>query len=282
MPVATYQGGRSSKRPSSTSQTSTNERNNERPKSHRTTFLPKPAFDEQLPEGVDFSEGGWATDFGLSLLGLLFFVSALQRDEQTFLCMFAGTAVAHFGGGLAHRFFPNRGSDGEGQAGFYACMVVGYAGNCLRYGMGWGLENEDEFGSTYTWLPYAALINWVYLAVMAGTTVCRMKRTNQRVDDSEGSCFLPDTLYAAGELAVASMEMATGVLYLIETNDGYVAVAVASNILGWLAVYVVGGCAFLCRRGYDPSLMQRIFHYALMVMIWALNEVAVKADQDLN
>ena len=110
---------------SSTSNTSTNERNNQRPKNRRTTFLPKPAFDEQLPEGVDFSEGGWATDFALSLLGLLFFISALQRDEQQFLYMFAGTAVAHFGGGLAHRFFPNRGSDGEGQVGFYVCMVLG-------------------------------------------------------------------------------------------------------------------------------------------------------------
>ena len=30
--------------------------------------------------------------------------------------------------------------------------------------------------------------------------------------------------------------------------------------------------------GYDPSLMQRIFHYAMIAMVWGINQIALESD----
>jgi hypothetical protein len=57
------------------------------------------SFDDDLPEGVDFSEGGWATDMAASLLGFLFFISALRNysdDNHHFIFLHAGTRLRTF------------------------------------------------------------------------------------------------------------------------------------------------------------------------------------------
>ena len=122
-------------------------------------------FDNDLPEGVDFSEGGWSTDFAASLVGLLFFISGLVHynndNTRHVLYLHAGTAVAHFFGGLAHRYFPNRAADGKGMTGFYVTMVLGYGGNCLRFALGWDLN------ATTLW-PLLGVMCFVYLAFKPG------------------------------------------------------------------------------------------------------------------
>ena len=236
------------------------------------------SFDDDLPEGVDFSEGGWATDFALSLVGLLFFISGLDHykdnDKEHFLYLHAGTAVAHFFGGLAHRFYPNRASDGIGMTGFYVTMILGYGGNCLRFAMGWDLEG--------TYWPVLGVVAFSYLVVTGTWTICRMERTNQRLDASDVVGFKPDSIYAAGELAVAILEVAAGFVFLLEKSetDVFAVVAVVSNTVGWIAVYALGGFAFICGFDYDPGFMQRVFHLALIVMLWAINEYAITPNGD--
>lgn len=29
--------------------------------------------------------------------------------------------------------------------------------------------------------------------------------------------------------------------------------------------------------GYDPSLMQRIFHYCMIIMVWGINQIALES-----
>ena len=83
--------------------------------------------DEKLPEDVDFSEGGWATDGACALLAIMFFISSFSydTDNKHFIYMMFGTFLAHFFGGFAHRFYPNRASDGVGMHGFYVSMIIG-------------------------------------------------------------------------------------------------------------------------------------------------------------
>ena len=281
-----------------------------------------PAFDDQLPEGVDYSEGGWATDFAVSLISLLFFISSIivrkssssssssgsdgggvdgvddttsttassssdknMFRENSFLYMYIGTGLAHFFGGLAHRFYPNRAADGVGMKGFYRTMVLGYGGNCLRYSLGWGLhELPNAAGRYLTYWPYIGLFNWLYLIVTAGVVIIKMKPTNERLDDGAyGNDFKLDRFYAFGELLVAIFEILSGVLFLIESdvlkedNDSSViafgVIAVLINIIGWLSVYIVGGCCtIVLKKDYNPSLMQRVFHYCMIIMVWSLHE----------
>ena len=235
-------------------------------------------FNNDLPEGVDFSDSGSATDFAVSLMGFLFFVSGLlhyeeRQDQQThFLYLFTGTSIAHLFGGLAHRFYPNRASDGVGMVGFYVTTTLGYGGNCLRFAMGWDLQG----------FPMLGIITWVFLVVTAMWTLCTMERTNHRVDEAETTGFKPDIAFAAGELAVALLEMTAGVVFLWEqelTTDPLALTAVASNIVGWMAVYVVGGVVYALGFDYNPSPMQRIFHYAMMVMLWTIHEYSLSVDR---
>ena len=256
------------------------------------------AFDDQLPEGVDFSEGGWATDFAVSLVSLLFFLSTIANEsydnknddddddtnhifqDNPVLWMYVGTGLAHFFGGLAHRFFPNRAADGVGMKGFYVTMVLGYTGNCIRYSLGWGIHQFDG----YSFWPYIGLVNFLYMVVTATYVVCKMEPTNERLNDgADRNDFQPDRIYAIGELFVAIFEMIAGVVFLIQHDilvDGFDDiykmfgfVAVLINLVGWLSVYIVGGCyTVILKRDYDPSLMQRIFHYCMIIMVWALNE----------
>ena len=311
--VVYYQGGRNGAFKKSKSRNENDNDDESSPPSPRRT---DPAFDDQLPEGVDYSEGGWATDFAVSLISLLFFVSSVvvhksnttvgdgeagdpsteknMFRENSFLYMYIGTGLAHFFGGLAHRFYPNRAADGVGMKGFYRTMVLGYGGNCLRYSLGWGLHelpnNDGSSGSSsyLTYWPYIGLFNWLYLIVTAGVVIIKMKPTNERFDDGAyGSTFKFDRFYAFGELLVAIFEIISGILFLIESNifnddsdndnDSSViafgVIAVLINIIGWLSVYIVGGCyTVILQKDYNPSFMQRIFHYCMIIMVWSLHE----------
>jgi hypothetical protein len=236
--------------------------------------------DERLPEAVDFSEGGWATDFAASVMGLLFFISALlfYNDEHDhFQYMHLGTFLAHLFGGLAHRFYPNRASDGVGHRGFYISMLLGYSGNCLRYGLGWGLD--PIFG-------YIAAANALYLLGAGIYVMYKMEHTSDLIDNAEGISFVPDRIFGAGEALCSTMEVVASIYYLISEvgfedtpteSSRLFYVAVAANLIGWAAVYLFAFLYLVCGIDYDPSLKQRIFHYCMLIMLWAIDS-AVRSD----
>lgn len=182
--------------------------------------------------------------------------------------------MAHFFGGLAHRYYPNRAADGVGMTGFYVTMVLGYGGNCLRFAVGWDLEGD--------YWPFLGIAAFCYLAMTATWTVCRMERTAEKIDEAVGTGFKPDSIYATGELVVAVLEVAAGVVFLLEhenaRDNSFAIAAVAANIAGWFAVYAVGGIAFLAGKDYNPGMMQRLFHFAMMIMLWAMNEYAFEEN----
>jgi len=237
--------------------------------------------EQKLPEAVDHSEGGWATDFAASLMGFLFFISAVmfytETEYEHFKYMYLGTCIAHFFGGLAHRFYPNRASDGVGQRGFYVTMMLGYAGNCLRYGLGWGLEPQI-FGTI-------AALNVAWLILAGIHVMYKMEHTNGRVDHAAGMNFGPDRLFGLGEGLASIMEAVTSIYYIYllgfdgnDTSSLLFVGAVAANLIGWTAVYMWAGFYLVCGIDYDPSLMQRVFHYAMLVMLWSI-DTAVRSTQ---
>jgi len=228
-------------------------------------------LNEKLPEGVDFSEGGWATDFAASIIGLCFFISSFQYEEeyQHFRWMMGGTAAAHLFGGLAHRFFPNRAADGVGMPGFYCTMIAGYAGNCARYGLGWGLAGA-------WWM--VGLANFVWMLGAGIYVISKMEWSNAKVDEARGSDFVPDRLFGFGEVWCFVGELAACIVYLVSEggiNAGvYTWIAVIFNICGWVVVYFVGAVCFFLGKNYDPNLSQRIFHYCMLVMLWSMHMIA--------
>lgn len=231
-----------------------------------------------LPWGVDLSEGGWATDFAVCIIAFLFFVSSMvskhYENHKYFRWMFLGTAIAHFFGGLCHKYYFNRASDGIGQPGFYVTMGLGYIGNCLRYGYGWGLGEM--------WNKVAVL-NLVLLFATGLWTIATMKKISNPCDGpphDENASFLPDTFFGYAEILTLFGELVTAALYL-SRNVGnlYVTCAVASDYIGWISVYVPGG---LYKIGfieqYDPSVLQRIFHYFMIVMMWSISSVVLESS----
>ncbi|KAL7571903.1 hypothetical protein ACA910_006540 [Epithemia clementina (nom. ined.)] len=245
--------------------------------------------DDPLPEGVDFSEGGWATDFAAALTAGLFFISGLyfyydsdnnsdkdkdDEDQKHFLFLYGGTFLAHLFGGLAHRWFPNRAQEGVGHYGFYLTMMVGYSGNCLRYGYGWNLGWEWEV---------IALVNIGYLVVAGLVVMIFMTPTNLKVDhvpQEEGQpIFWADRLFGLGEAVCSVLEVVASIYFIVKFDDddndvprtGFLWAAVVANWVGWFAVYFFALLYVLYQYDYDPSLMQRIFHYCMIVMMWGID-----------
>ena len=136
----------------------------------------------------------------------------------------------------------------------------------MRYGLGWGL--------TSVWPP-VALLNFMYLLVTGVVTIRRMTATNEIVDGSSVSSFKPDTFFGFGELFCAACEIIASITFLATVdNSAYAIIAVLANLTGWISVYAVGIWAMITRNEYNPSLMQRIFHYSMIAMLWAINEAA--------
>ena len=73
-------------------------------------------------------------------------------------------------------------------------MMLGYGGNCIRYGLGWGLGHPI--------LPTVAILNWLWMVVVGTWAVLYMNPTTDRIDRvPEGSVsFPPDTYFGLGEV----------------------------------------------------------------------------------
>lgn len=139
----------------------------------------------------------------------------------------------------------------------------------MRFGLGWGLGG---------WWPTIALVNFIYLLLTGTLTMCLMKRTVNAVDNASGSGFKPDSFFGIGELTCAIFEIVTTIIYIFTVdNSTYAIVAAAVNLTGWVSVYAVGLMAMATGWKYNPNLMQRIFHYAMIVMLWAINSLAEQA-----
>jgi hypothetical protein len=274
--------------------------------SPKITTRARPTASQLLAEGVDSSEGGWATDIAASLVGLLYLITALVTYENEFLhfaFFFGGTFVAHLFGGLAHRYFPNRASDGTGQVGFYIAMMIGYGGNCVRYGLGWGLledgnddnaaADNDEPGSQQeefqdvvsSWpnvssiLAWIALGNLVYLLLTGLYVIWQMRITQHVTDDAvESLSFHPDILFGIGETFTAIMENVAPLIFLWFNRDRltgesglFLIAAIVFNVIGWAAVYLSAFFYLTVKLEYNPNLMQRIFHYCMIAMMWSID-----------
>jgi hypothetical protein len=135
----------------------------------------------------------------------------------------------------------------------------------MRYGLGWGLGGV---------LPAVAVLNFIYLLVTGIVTIRKMTATNEIVDGSSGTSFKADTFFGFGELFCATCEIIASVVFVVTVDSSaYAIMAVLANLTGWVSVYAVGIWAMIARKEYNPSLMQRIFHYCMIVMLWAINEV---------
>jgi hypothetical protein len=136
----------------------------------------------------------------------------------------------------------------------------------MRYGLGWGLVGV---------LPAVALLNFTYLLVTGIVTIRTMRTTNEIIDGSSRTSFKADTFFGFGELFCAACEIIASIVFLASVNSSaYAIIAVLANLTGWISVYAVGIWAMVTRNQYNPSLMQRVFHYSMIVMLWAINEVA--------
>lgn len=236
-----------------------------------------------LPWGVDFSEGGWATDFAAAILAFLFFVSSMvsvhYRNNQHFRWMFLGTAIAHSFGGLCHKYFFNRAYDGTGQVGFYVCMGLGCIGNCIRYGFGWG------HGGIW---PKIAIVNIVLLVTTAIWTISTMEWITDPCDgavhDNGKERDLPDKAFMFSEAVYLTVaELTAGFLYLKQNQKNpYAICAVVANTVGFLWVYLIGALNMIgVLESYSPGFSQRVFHYSMIIMMWAINSIVVESSAPL-
>ena len=230
---------------------------------------------DTTPEDVDNTEAGWATDFTITILAVFLMYTAWrkynQRSTKHWFIMYLGTAIAHLGGGLAHSLYPNRATDGTGMIGFYITFLVGYFGNCMRYGSGWGFTSR-------CWL-LVAVLNYAWLMTAGIYAMLTMETTTSKLDDAETNSddpFLPDVIFGYGELFVAVMEIWASIYYLCRiSHHTYSIVATVSNIIGWISVYAPGLWSFYAGQEYDTRITQLIFHYCMLIMLWAINELAL-------
>ena len=142
----------------------------------------------------------------------------------------------------------------------------------MRWGVGWGLGKY--------WV-IAAAANVLFLVVAGYFAISQMEHTTERLDDTpESESAIPgDTAFGYAELLCAMGELASSVAYLWRNRHdkkrGYIWVAVWSNWIGWVAVYALELWSVSTDSVYNSQVAQLIFHYAMMVMLWALNEIAI-------
>ena len=135
--------------------------------------------------------------------------------------------------------------------------------------MGWGL------GKYWTG---AAAANAVYLIAAGSFAIAHMERTMERVDDahSSESATLADAVFGYGEILCAVGELVASLAYVWKNGSNpkswYIRVAALSNWIGWVSVYALGLWSAMTDATYNTQVTQLIFHYAMMVLLWALNE----------
>ena len=163
----------------------------------------------------------------------------------------------------------------------------------MRYGLGWGFPSK-------CW-NVIALLNVIWLFVAGLFSIFKMDTTTERIDDAvpaEDGVFLPDTAFGFGELFCAVMEIVASLYYVCRRpiNDdartgaedlklnrsGYAITASFMNLVGWVSVYAVGLWSAYSDTEYDTRITQLIFHYAMIVFLWAINEQALLQTQKLK
>lgn len=161
----------------------------------------------------------------------------------------------------------------------HVLLLHRYCGNCLRWGVGWGLGGA--------W-AIAADLNALLLIVMGFVAIGTMTVVTERVDNAHPDVHVAtpaDTYFGYAELACAVGEIVASVVYGVKMVRSttipsdtklYVILAVTSNLVGWISVYSLG--FYSVHKSdfeYDSRVTQLIFHYAMLVFLWAVNEIAV-------
>ena len=147
----------------------------------------------------------------------------------------------------------------------------------MRYGLGWGVPKP--------W-AYIALLNVIWLFVSGVYAIVHMEKTKEKVDDAAPPgdfAFHPDTAFGYGELLCAAAEIAASIYYvLIIDKSIYSVIASTSNVVGWVSVYGAGIYVLATGNGYNSVITQLIFHYAMLVMLWAINELAFQKEREFG
>ena len=124
----------------------------------------------------------------------------------------------------------------------------------------------------------AAILNAIFLIFTGSIAIANMEQTKDRVDDASSSMSATkaDTVFGWGEILCAVGELAASAAFAWHSrqhkNFGYLLVAVFSNWVGWVAVYALGLWSVATDGTYNTKATQLIFHFAMMVMMWALND----------
>jgi hypothetical protein len=142
----------------------------------------------------------------------------------------------------------------------------------MRYGLGWGLHK---------YWAIVAFGNFFFLLIAGIVAIAQMEITTDVRDnahrDEDG--VPADAFFGYGELFCAVMEIAASIAYVWKHKDAkYAYVAAGSNILGWISVYAVGLWAVVTDGTYNTLITQLIFHYAMLVFLWAINELGLLGE----
>jgi hypothetical protein len=138
----------------------------------------------------------------------------------------------------------------------------------MRYGLGWGLHKR--------WAIVAGG-NFLFLLITGIVAIAQMEITTEAIDTARKSeeGIPADAFFGYGELFCAAMEIAASIAYVWKHRNAYACVAAGSNILGWISVYAVALWAVATDGTYNTLITQLIFHYAMIVFLWAINELGL-------
>lgn len=154
-------------------------------------------------------------------------------------------------------------------------LALRYVGNCIRWGFGWGLGKY--------WVIAAVAIS-ILLIVAGYYAIVQIEHNSDRLDDASSteSTIPADTVYGYGEILCAVGELASSLVFAWkrrrDKNRCHIWIALVCNWIGWVTMYVLEVWSFTTDEASDSQATQLVFHYAMMIMLWALNEIAIPGE----
>jgi len=220
---------------------------------------------DQFGEGINISEGGWATDFFLSLsAGLLSLDCNTYKQFKKMIC------IAFLFGGIGHRYFGNKALDGKGQILSYIIMTLGY----IPMTVGYINLIETEYSNKLL------MIIQFLQCIFGIMTIHYMSKTKEITDDYDSTTKLTEDEKKAVkyDFYYSSCELLLVILYIYKLiylyqNKEIDKISIASNLLGYITLYGWGGLnilGILKQTSKNQDFCQRFFHYTQYIFIYYL------------
>jgi len=239
-------------------------------------------------EGVDTSEGGWATDAAVSCLAFVLIIVAYHHIKPlegkyyrsgVHFWFFIGTFWAFAWGASAHRWFGNRAADGVGQVMFYITMLLGYCGTYVRISLGLDLPVHFAFMGAFLFLMLF-ITGIGAMSTMETTSDMNDDVPSGEVKDGYQTAANFDFAFAFVEMLSAFYEIGAFIYWYLNVSirDRYALAATVLNVAGWSIVYGLGILSTLADFSYDTAFLQRCFHYSqlsLLVVLLAMEKELV-------